>query len=124
MTPWDQLAAYALTVVPSGVNVLSTVAPKIVPPAVVIRPDEPWREPDSFCYDLQRYVVVIVVAPASPADGTDLIYRIQNAIIRDLPDGWDWTTMGSIVIDSTTETDLLASALRLTFRNSDNGEES
>lgn len=124
MTPWEQLASYALTVVPDGVNVLSTVSPKIVPPAVVIRPDEPWREPDAFCYDLQHYVAVIVVAPASPADGTDLIYRIQTALVQSLPEGWDWTTMGGIVLDETTETDLLACAIRLTFRNSESGEDS
>lgn len=118
MNPWDVLAAWAETVVPDGVNVHSVVAKKIVPPAVVIRPDEPWREPDAFCYDLQHYVAVIVTAPNYPDDGTAMMYAIQNALISDLPEGFDWVSMGGIVVDSTTETDLLASALRLTYRNS------
>lgn len=123
--PWDELAAYADSVTDSRVNVYATVTPNIVPPAVVIRPDDPWRETGpAFCFDTQRYVVVIVVAPAYPDDGTALMYDIQNDLLRTLPEGWDWASIGGIVLDSSTDTDLLASALRLTYRNSDIGEAS
>ena len=119
MFPWQILAEYAKTVVPEGVNVYSTADDKIVAPAVVIRPDSPWREPHSFCIDRQRYVVVCVVPAAEPEDGTGVIYRTQSALIAALPDGFAFVSAGGIITDETTDTPLLASALRLTFDNSE-----
>jgi hypothetical protein len=120
-SPWAAFAEYAATVVPSDVNVYSTATDKLVAPALVIRPDEPWREPDRYCADLQHYVAVAVVTASTPQDGTDKLYAIHSALMETLPAGWAFVGVSGIVINETMQTPLLASALRLTYRN--NGEE-
>jgi hypothetical protein len=121
VNPWEELAAYAATVVPDDVSVHSTVTEKIDAPALVIRPDEPWREPSTFCLDLQRYVAVAVVTASAPDDGTGELYAIHSALLSNLPPGWNFVSATGITINETGSAPLLASALRLTYANS--GEE-
>ena len=121
-TPWAAFAEYAETVVPEDVNVYSTATDKLVAPALVIRPDEPCRTPDRYCADLQRYVAVAVVTASTPQDGTDKLYAIHSALMASLPDGWAFVSVSGIVVNESLGTPLLASALRLSYRN--NGEES
>jgi hypothetical protein len=116
-SPWVELATFAATVIPDDVSIHSTATDKLVPPALVIRPDEPWREPDRFCADLQHYVAVAVVTASTPQDGTDKLYVIHSALIENLPNGWGFVSVSGIVTDESTSTPLLASALRLTYRN-------
>lgn len=119
MTPWAELAAYASTVAPADVNVYSTATDKLVAPALVIRPDEPWRVPSIYCLDLQRYVAVAVVAASTPDDGTEKLYEIHNALLASLPAGWKFVSISAIVADESTSIPYLASALRLEYMNTE-----
>jgi hypothetical protein len=123
MMPWDALATYVADVVPDGVNVYPTATASVVAPAVVIRPNDPWREPDRFCADKQHYVAIAVVRATTPSDGTEMVYRIHNSILATLPDGWGFESIGQLAIDESTGVALLASALRLSFQNGDLEEE-
>lgn len=118
--PSEALAA-ALVTSQSGVNVYSTPSDSIVAPAIVIRPAEPWREPDRFCYDLQRYHAICVVAAASPQDGLGRLYAMTNGVIATAIDieGWDWETVGAPIVDETTGTAFLAAPVRLSYRNTE-----
>ncbi len=116
--PWELLETAALAVVPEGVSVYGAPADQIVPPALVIRPDTPWREPESFCNDHQRYVAIAVVSAASMGDGGQRkIYDIHSALILALPEGWSFDSVTGPVIDETTGSQLIAAALRLSYRN-------
>lgn len=90
---------------------------QVVPPAVVIRPDDPWREPQSFCNDFQRYVAVGVVAAASGEEGVSKLLDLHTAIVRNLPPGWDYTSIGAPIIDESTGTAFLVAPVHLTFRS-------
>ena len=90
---------------------------QVVPPAVVIRPDEPWREPDRFCDDLQRYVAVAVARAASPEEAMAILYDLTSGIISSLPEGWEFVSVGAPVIDESTGVTLLAAPVRLSYRN-------
>lgn len=90
---------------------------QIVPPAIVVRPDEPWREPDRFCDDLQRYVAVAVAKAATPEDAMGILYDLTSGIIAALPVGWEFVSVGPPIIDETTGTAFLAAPVRLSYRN-------
>jgi hypothetical protein len=94
------------------------VRPQVSPPAIVIRPDEPWLEPDRFCVPLQRYVAVPTVAAASAEDGIGSLMLMALAIIEALPDGWDWSGVGAPIIDESTGTAFLVAPVRLKYSGS------
>lgn len=102
-----------------GLSEASVHGPRsqVVPPAVVIRPDEPWREPDRFCDDNQRYVAVAVAAGASPEEGMSTLYDLTSAVIAALPTDWDFVSVGAPVLDESTGVTLIAAPVRLRFRN-------
>jgi len=100
-----------------GVSIYTGPAPKIVPPAIVIRPAEPWIEQDTYCKGLERYHAIAVVSASTPRDGVDELYTIVQGIKAALPDTWDWETVGQPVIDESTGTAFLAAPVRLLYRN-------
>jgi len=100
-----------------GVSIYPGPAPQIVPPAIVIRPAEPWIEPSTFCKGLERYHAIAVVSASTPRDGVDELYTIIRAIQEALPNTWDWETVGQPVIDESTGTAFLAAPVRLLYRN-------
>jgi hypothetical protein len=104
---------------PDGVSFYSGPTNQVVPPAIVIRPDEPWitQDPSTFCHDTQNYVAVLVVSASSPVDGIGTIYEMALAVVAALPEGWSWSTVGIPVIDESTGTAFLAAPLRLQYRN-------
>ena len=89
---------------------------QIVPPAVVIRPDEAWMEPDRYCDSLDRYVAVATVSASTADEGVEKLHTMVVAIRDNLPDGWDWSSVGSPIIDETTGTAFLVAPVRLTFK--------
>jgi len=95
---------------------LSGIRSQVVAPAVIVRPFEPWLEPDRYCDFVQRYVAVATVAAASADDGIDRLHTMVIAIIGNLPDGWDWESVGAPIIDESTGTAFLAAPVRLTFK--------
>lgn len=131
MTPWDQLAEALPSTLPTGVSVYDSPTPQLVPPAVVIRPDNPWVETPSrgdgggFCFDRQRYVAVAVVTASTPSSGLRKLYAILWGIRQTLDAlaGWEWISMGAPVIDESTGSAYLAAPVRLTYRNSTEPQE-
>lgn len=94
----------------------SGVRSQVVAPAVVVRPDEPWLEPDRFCDYAQRYVAVATVSASTPDEGVVKLQTMVTAIINNLPEGWDWETVGAPIIDESTGTAFLVAPVRLTFK--------
>ena len=126
MDPWDALAEACTSTLPEGVSIYSAPTNQLVPPALVIRPDNPWVEVSrDYCLDLQRYVGVAVVTASSPQSGMSKLYQILwglRAALRTL-EGWDWVNMGSPVIDESTGSAYLAAPIRLTYKNSQEPQE-
>jgi len=103
-----------------GISIYPGPAPQIVPPAIVIRPAEPWIEPSTFCDGLERYHAIAVVTAATPRDGVAELYiiiqAIRDALVGDPGSKWDWESVGQPVIDESTGTAFLAAPVRLTYR--------
>jgi hypothetical protein len=99
----------------SGVSVHG-VRGQVVPDAIVIRPDEPWLEPDTFCDFLQHYLAIMVVRAAANEDGVDTLYAMALAIVDALPESWEFVSVGSPIIDESTGTAFLAAPLRLNYK--------
>lgn len=92
---------------------------QVVPNAIVIRPDEPWLEPDTYCEFLQHYIAVLVVRAASNEDGVDKLYEMALAVVDALPETWEFVSVGSPIIDESTGTAFLAAPLRLNYKGSE-----
>jgi hypothetical protein len=123
LTPLDGLAEAIEGELPSGVSIIVGPAPQLKPPALVLRPDNPWLIPSQYCADEQRYVAIAVVTASTPASGVRKMYAVIKALLpllgnTDLP-GWSWESVSAPVIDETTGTPLLAASVRLKFQNSE-----
>ena len=103
-----------------GINLYSAPVETIAAPALVIRPDTPWLEPDRFCADVEHYLALVAVPASYPQDGISLMRSVTLAMIRALPEGWVWVSTDGPVIDETTGSPFLVNRTRLTFNN---GEE-
>lgn len=99
----------------SGANVHG-VRSQVVAPAVVVRPDDPWMEPDTYCDRLQHYVAVIVAGAPEATDGIDTMYAMAAAVIDALPQTWEFVSVGSPIIDESTGTAFLAAPVRLNYK--------
>lgn len=117
--PAGDLAALIADIsgMPDGLNIYAAPSEKITAPAVVIRPDTPWLVPDHFCYDLERYAVIVAVSANTPADGIVMLRSVLLKIIAALESPWKWVQAESPVIDETTAVPFLAARLRLTYSN-------
>lgn len=102
-----------------GLSGASVTGPRsqVIPPAVVVRPDEPWRGPATYCDDLQHYVAVAVARAASPEEAMPILYDLTSGIIASLPEGWKFESVGAPIIDETTGVALLAAPVRLSYAN-------
>jgi hypothetical protein len=92
------------------------VRSQVAPDAIVVRPDEPWLEPDTYCVYLQHYIAVIVVSASTPDDGVERLYDIALKILDALPDTWEFVTVGAPIIDESTGTAFLAAPVRLNYK--------
>lgn len=102
---------------PDDLNLYAAPAPKIEVPAVVIRPGEPWMEPSTFCFELERYSVICAVSASTPEDGIALLRALSLAIIGALVPPWDWESVEGPLIDDTTGVPFLANRVRLVYKN-------
>ena len=119
-SPLDDLAALLADVdLPEGMSVISGPAAQLKPPALVLRPDNPWLVPSAFCNDEQRYVAIPVVSASTPAAGVRKIYAAVKAIKNALTGAWSWESVSAPVIDETTGVPLLAATIRLKYLNSE-----
>ena len=116
-TPWDALASHLVTVLPTGTNIYSTQTSTVVSPAVVIRPDDPWISvtSQSWCIDEQRYLLIAVAGSAEPQDAQIALYAMVQAVIQNLPAGWSFESVGSIILDQSTDTAFLVAPIRLRY---------
>lgn len=119
-SPLDDLAAKLADVdLPAGMSIITGPAAQLKPPAVVLRPDNPWLVPSKFCADEQRYVAIPVVSASTPADGVRKIYAAVKAIKNALTESWSWESVSAPIIDETTGVPLLAASVRLKYQNSE-----
>ena len=119
-SPLDDLVSVLQDVtLPTGVSIISGPTSQLKPPAVVIRPDNPWLVPSKFCADEQRYVAIAVVTASTPADGVRKMYAIVKAIKNAVAGSWSWESVTAPVIDETTGTPFLAASVRLKYQNAE-----
>lgn len=119
-SPLDDLEAVLGEVtLPDGVSIINGPISQLKPPAVVIRPDQPWLLPSAMCADEQRYVAIAVVSASTPADGVRKLYAIVKAIKNAVSGAWSWESVSAPVVDETTGSPLLAASVRLRYRNSE-----
>ena len=102
---------------PDGTTVLPAPQESITAPALVIRPDNPWLEPDRFCFDLERYTVVAVVSANTPTDGIAQLRSMLLTIIAGLVDPWKWIAADGPILDQSLGVPFLAARLRLEYKN-------
>lgn len=81
------------------VNIADQPPASLAAPALVIRPDNPWRRPGQgqpFSRTLEQYAVVAVVATSG--DAVDELRRL-TMLVEDVADtdGWSWTETSGIV---------------------------
>lgn len=128
MKPWDELAAAlaaaeaeAPAVEGMPANIYATPAKQLVAPAIVIRPDEPWRSLTAagrtFTTATARYLAVAVASAADVAAAystiDDLVERIIDTVDELERFAWDSVTVP--ILDETTGTPFIAAAVRLTY---------
>lgn len=118
MTPWDALGA-VLTALEGleGWNVYPTPTNQVSAPAIVLRPDDPWREPHAYCFDQENYLAIAVVQGATPADGMAKLFEGTNAIIGALQSPWEFVSVGVPVIDESTGVPFIAAPVRLRYKS-------
>jgi len=102
---------------PSGTNIYPSPTDKVEAPAIVIRPDSPWMQPNRFCAELESYNAVCVVTASTPSDGIAMLRLLSLAIIDVLESPWDWVSVEGPVIDESTGVPFMASRVRLTYAN-------
>lgn len=123
-TPLEDLAAKlaAIGELDPDMSIITGPAPQLKPPAIVLRPDNPWLVPKGYCQDEQRYVAIPVVTASTPADGVRKIYLAVLAIKNALTDAWSWESVSAPLIDETTGVPLLAASVRLKYMSSEEEE--
>jgi hypothetical protein len=97
----------------SGVNVYPAPAKPITPPAVVVRTDQPWREPGGLCPVRARWLAIAVVAA-----GTDPLWPAAESLVAGIEAaaqeaGWRWTGTDPPYLDESTGAPLLAAAVHV-----------
>lgn len=98
MNPWEDLAAHWRNLAPD-LQVYDTLTDKLDVPCLVLRPGSPWVENGadgaSWGTDQERYEAFAVVGATDPAAGQRAMHRLVHFIIANLPDGWDWESVGA-----------------------------
>lgn len=117
MTPLQQLAA-AIRAQDGAPNVYEGGSSQPIVPAVIVRPDTPWRSRAGFGFDVERYVALSAVTAATPDDGVTVLDDLQALIRRAVDDtpGFAFHEAGTMFLDQSTGVPLLATASRLTYR--------
>jgi len=114
-TPGDELADHLESIIP-GANIYPAPANQIKPPAIVLRPDDPWIKPGPALGTLSEAWLAIAVVPAGdPRSGMDTLHTLLLDVIDGLPPAWALTDTGRPVVDESTGTPMLAAAARLRY---------
>lgn len=131
LLPWVDLAnaiglevAEAITgglVVPTGqVQVYPTPTEQIVPPAIVLGPDNPWVSRSEFCtFGEHRYLAAVMVAAGDTTDGTALLFELTEAVrrspVRCVDGQGGWTETNSPRLSDLGGSPHLVADVRLTY---------
>lgn len=102
----------------SAVSVTGVI-PHPLPPAVVVRPFDPWAEPSGYCPRLEHYVAIAVVTASSTEDGVNELYVMTRAIIDALPETWEFVSVGAPIIDESTGVAFLAAPVRVDYKGAE-----
>ncbi len=102
----------------SGVSVTGVV-PVPLPPAIVVRPFDPWAEPDTYCERIEHYVAIAVVTASSAEDGVNKLYAMTRAIVDALPETWEFVSVGAPIIDESTGAAFLAAPVRIDYKGAE-----
>lgn len=115
--PWDDFVTRL--VLPESVSVYPLMAEQIVPPALVVVPDEPWLSSDGFGHDIERYLAIALVQAGSAGDGVGMLHTIVHAVREAGGAGWEIGDVSGV--RSTTIPDdgtrFLGSWVRVTYRD-------
>lgn len=115
-TPNDDLIAALKAADDLSAASVHGVRSQVVPPAVVVRPFDPWFEPSTFCDALQRYVAVCVVQAAAAEDGVNTLYNLAWAVVNALPANFEFVSVGAPIIDESTGVAFLAAPVRVDYK--------
>lgn len=99
MTHAATLAAALAAVLDPAVSVLEAPADTILPPAVVIRPADPYQTPVVAGTTISasfRYEVDLVLHRHDERLGLRLLEYGRDQLSAALPSGWWWVTFGNI----------------------------
>jgi hypothetical protein len=91
-------------------------------PALIVRPDNPWRQPQAptkampFAHIAEGYAVVAVVHAGDPASSVDQL-RAMVRLVEDAQDGgpWRWIETTGIVQITEGGIDYLGSTVRMQY---------
>lgn len=111
LLPWEEFASRL-----DGPNVYPAPPSQLVPPAIVLRPSEPWIVPEGMGWDRENYVAVCVVSASDPASGLRALYELVRTVVNATDDAFSLGSVGSPVIDESTGTPVLAATVSITHR--------
>ena len=117
----ERIAA-ALAGSPRPPSVMAGLVPQVVPDAIVIRPDGPWisrggdGRPVRFTSNMERYSAICATRVSDPGSAMADLYLYARAVLEAASDeGWDWVEVGALALDTSTDTPLLVTSVRLTY---------
>ena len=117
----ERIAA-ALEGSPRPPSVQAGLVPQVVPDAIVIRPDAPWiarsadGRPVRFTGNVERYTAICATHVSDPGSALADLYVMAKAVLEAASDeGWDWVEVGALALDTSTDTPLLVTSVRLTY---------
>ena len=97
------------------VNVYDSPAAKIAVPALVVRPDTPWRTPGTFRKSAENYAVVAVVQAGDPASAIDQLRRLARLVegVQDVA-SWRWVETSGVAQVAQDGIDYLGVTIKIT----------
>lgn len=111
LPPWEEFASRL-----EGANVYPAPPSQVHPPAIVLRPSDPWVEPEGMGWDRENYMAVCVVSASDPASGLRTLYELVGSVIAATDDAFAFASVNSPVIDDSTGTPVLAATVNLIHR--------
>lgn len=82
-----------------GVYVVDHPPETVIPPAIVIRPADPYQAPytaHGVVGSAYAFEVDVIVSRNLPSEGLDDLERFRELICQNLPAGWRWLEFGGI----------------------------
>lgn len=99
-------------------QVSSTLSTKLTAPGVLIRPDDPWLEPDSFDHLVEHWLVIAFASAGTPDVAERRLAELVDVVIAAMGDGdtWRWSSASAPALDDSTGVSYLAASVSVTTR--------